>query len=97
MNGLFVKNIEILNKMDKNFEKDPANSLIDVTMRNIKSSGSKVVSEEEFEALCSETKNILKSIGNELSRGVVKIAPNKKADPCKYCNYSATCRRKIEV
>lgn len=97
MNGLFVKNIEILNKMDKNFEKDPANSLIDVTMRNIKSSGSKVVSEEEFEMLCSETKNILKSIGNELSRGVVKIAPNKKADPCKYCNYSATCRRKIEV
>lgn len=97
MNGLFVKNVDILNKMDRNFEKDPANSLIDVTMKSVKSGGVKTVTEEEFEVLCKETKNILKSIGDEISKGVVKIAPNKKADPCKYCNYSATCRRKIEV
>ena len=97
MNGLFIRDIEILSKMDKNFEKDPSNSLIDITKTSLKPGNSKTISEEEFEALCLETKNVLKSIGNEISNGVVKIAPNNKANPCEYCNYTSTCRRKIEV
>ena len=97
MNGLFVKNIEILNKMDRNFESDPSHSLIEVSKKSMSMNSPKLVSEEEFETLCNETKEVLKSIGNEIVKGIVKIAPNKKANPCQYCNYSATCRRRIGV
>ncbi len=97
MNGIFIKDIEILNKMDRKFETDNSNSLIDVTKSSLKPENPKTISEDDFEILCEETKNILKEIGKDISCGVVKISPNKKENYCKYCDYSSTCRKNLEV
>lgn len=97
MSGIFLNDVEILNKMDRNFEENPKESLIDVTKNSITRNSAKVLQESEFEDLCSQTKNILKEIGDELSSGRVKIAPNRKEDYCKFCNYSTTCRKNIKV
>lgn len=97
MNGIFLKDIEILNKMDRNFEKNSKESLIDVSKASITRDSSKVLDEKEFEELCKNTKIILSDIGKEISNGNVKIAPNKKENYCKFCNYSTTCRKNIEV
>ena len=44
-----------------------------------------------------EAKEIIKSIGQEMTEGIVKIRPNKKTDACKYCDYSSICRKNICV
>lgn len=97
MNGIFLKDLEILNKMDRNFENNSKDSLIDVTKTSITRNSSKVLEEEEFENLCRETKLVLEQIGDELSSGKVKIAPNKKENYCQFCHYSSTCRKNIKV
>lgn len=96
MNGIFIRDIEILNKMDRNFEKNSSESLINITTKKLDTS-KKALDETEFESLCNETKEILRQIGEEISRGIVKIAPNKKENYCQYCNYSSTCRKNLEV
>ena len=97
MNGIFLKDIEILNKMDRNFENNSKDSLIDVTKTSITRNSSKVLEEEEFENLCRQTKFVLEQIGEEISSGKVKIAPNKKENYCQFCQYSSTCRKNIKV
>ena len=97
MNGIFLKDLEILNLMDRNFEINSKNSLIDVSKASITRNSSKVLEEKEFENLCDQTRSILKDIGREISSGNVKIAPNKKENYCKFCNYSSTCRKSIKV
>ena len=97
MNGIFLKDIEILNKMDRNFESNSKDSLIDVTKASITRNSSKVLEEKEFESLCEDTKRVLKQIGDEISSGKVKISPNKKENYCEFCKYSSTCRKNIKV
>ena len=89
MNGLFIKDIEILKSMDKYVE-DSSNKLIDITPNRM-SNSKKALEEEEFTQLCKEAKTILKGIGNEMVKGIVKIEPNKEA--CKFCDFSSVCRR----
>ncbi len=97
MNGIFLKDLEILNKMDRNFESDNSNSLIDISTRSLKGESKKALAENEFDELCGQTKKILGQIGKNISDGIVKIDPDKKQDYCKYCNYSSTCRKNINV
>ena len=96
MNGLFVKDIELLTKMDRHFE-DSSSSLIDITPRGLAKTTNKALEEEEFKNLCDETRVLLKDIGKEIASGNVKIAPNKKENYCQYCQYSSTCRKNINV
>lgn len=91
LNGLFLKDIEILNHMDK-YVNDSSSKLIDITPSRIENSN-KALEEDEFKSLCTEVKNILKGIGNEMVKGVVKIQPNKSKDACKYCDFSSVCRK----
>lgn len=90
MNGLFLKDIEILKSMDKYVE-DSSNKLIDITPNRIGNS-KKALEEEEFLDLCKEAKSILKGIGNEMIKGVVKIETCNK-DACKFCDFSSVCRK----
>ena len=96
MNGLFLSDIELLTKMDRNFE-DSKTSLIDVTKQSISKGSAKVIEEEAFKNLCDDTRVLLKDIGKEIASGNVKIAPNKKENYCQYCKYSSTCRKNINV
>ena len=92
MKGIFLKDIEILKKMDNNI--DNQNKLIDISLRTINSNkNTKSLPENEYISLCEQVKNILKDIGKEILDGVVKIDPNKKKEVCKYCNYSSVCRK----
>lgn len=97
MNGIFLNDIEILNKMDRKFEKDPSMSFIDITPRALKPNSSKALLDDEFTNLCKTAKGVLQDMGKSIANGEVRIKPNKKADYCKYCNYSSVCRRNIEV
>lgn len=96
MNGLFVKDVELLTKMDRNFE-NSKESLIDITSRGLNQSTNKAIEEEEFKKLCDDTRVLLKDIGKEIACGTVKIAPNKKENYCQFCSYSSTCRKNISV
>ena len=66
MNGLFLSDIELLTKMDRNFE-DSKTSLIDVTKQSISKGSAKVIEEEAFKNLCDETKILLKKIGKKIT------------------------------
>ena len=95
MNGIFLKDVKILEKMDKKINKADE-KLIDILPSKINST-KKALDEKEFEDLCKEAKVILKNIGNELLEGIVRIKPNKKANYCEYCDYSSICRKNLEV
>lgn len=91
MNGLFLKDVKVLEKMD-NKVNDSDKKLIDVSPNR---ASKKLLDEKEFENLCEEVKIILKNIGNEIIKGTVKISPSKKSKPCEYCDFSNVCRKNI--
>lgn len=91
MNGLFLKDVKILEKMD-NKVNDSDKKLIDVSPNR---ASKKLLDESEFENLCEEVKTILKDIGNEMIKGTVRILPSKKSKPCEYCDFSNVCRKNI--
>ncbi|MDO4283109.1 MAG: PD-(D/E)XK nuclease family protein [Clostridia bacterium] len=94
MKGIFLKDVTILEKMDHKFS-DSTKRLIDISARSLNGKSNKALEREEFEKLCKEAREILKNIGTEMMSGVVKISPNKKAEYCKFCNYSSVCRKDI--
>lgn len=93
MKGIFLKDIEILTLMDNKINED--DRLIDVYASSVTSNrkSNKFLEKEEFENLCTDITSVLKNIGNEITSGIVKIKPNKKADHCKYCEFSSICRK----
>lgn len=96
MKGLFLKDAKILEKMDKNFN-DKQNRILDVSSYSLNKGSKKVLEEDEFINLSKEIKEILKDIGDEILKGVVKIRPNKKCEYCKYCDYISICRKNSKV
>ena len=95
LKGIFLKDAEILNKMDNCFES--SDRLIDVSKRSLSMNSSKLLEKDEYIKLLDSAEQILKDIANEILSGVVKIKPNKKSDACKYCNYASICRKNIRV
>lgn len=92
MKGLFLKDIDIIKKMDKKL--DSGNErLIDISKTSIEKGSSKTLEEEEFNTLCKEARETLKELSKAIIQGVVAINPNKKADHCKYCDYYLVCRK----
>lgn len=94
MRGIFLKDIEILEKMDTKIE-DSSSKIIDISVGRYLENSKKALDEEDFFNLCNEVKEILKDIGNEMLQGIVKILPNKKAQHCKYCEFSNICRKDL--
>ncbi|MDD3303783.1 MAG: PD-(D/E)XK nuclease family protein [Clostridia bacterium] len=95
MNGIFLKDVAILEKMDKKVN-EADQKLIDILPSRINNTN-KALDEQEFDCLCKEAKGILKNIGNEIMSGVVKIKPNRKANHCEYCEYANVCRKNLDV
>ena len=92
MKGIFLKDIDVIEKMDNKLDTD--SRLIDVTKISLnKVSTKRALSTQEYKSLFEETKHLLKTIGEDIINGVVKIAPNKKAKYCNFCNYSSICRK----
>lgn len=96
MKGIFLKDLKIIEKMDKKLSTDKR--LIDISKTTLtKDNTNRALSEDEYKNLFFQAKNILGEIGNEIISGVVRIRPNKKCDYCKYCNYSSVCRKQSEI
>ena len=96
MKGIFLKDLKIIEKMDKKLSTDKR--LIDISKTTLtKDNTNRELSEDEYKNLFVQTKNILGEIGKEIISGVVRIRPNKKCDYCKYCNYSSVCRKQSEI
>ena len=95
LNGIFLKDIDVLNKMDKKFETQER--LIDVSKISFSKNSEKLLDELQYGELLKEAKDILKKISSELISGVVKISPTKDCDSCKYCEYSSICRKNIKL
>ena len=96
MKGIFLKDLKIIEKMDKKLSTDKR--LIDISKNTLtKDNTNRALSEDEYKNLFVQTKNILGEIGKEIISGVVRIRPNKKCDYCKYCNYSSVCRKQSEI
>lgn len=92
MKGIFLKDVDIIQKMDNKI--DSEERLIDISKSTLKKENtSRALTNDEYCSLFKEVKDILKGIGKEILSGVVNIQPNKKADSCKYCNYSSICRK----
>lgn len=92
MKGIFLKDLDVIKKMDNKLNSDER--LIDISESSLtKKSTNRALDYEEYNKLFDEIKVLLKSIGKEILNGVVKISPNKKSEPCKYCNYSSICRK----
>lgn len=94
MKGIFLNDLEIIEKMDKKLDEGDKR-LIDISKKTLKGStkSNRILDEEEFTNLCKEAKIILKNIGEKLVSGIVKIEPNKKTKACEYCKYSTICRK----
>lgn len=92
MKGIFLKDLKIIEKMDNKISTDKR--LIDISKTTLnKENTNRALTEDEYDNLFNETKEILKNIGKEITDGVVKIRPNKKTKCCNYCNYSSICRK----
>jgi len=94
LKGIYIRDIEILKKLDNNIENDKE-SYLEVTKRKINNK-EKVLPEEIFIEECKNVRNILKDIGKEIMNGTVKIQPNRQINGvCDYCSYSSVCRKKM--
>lgn len=94
LRGIYIKDIEILKKLDNNLE-NSKDSYLEVSKRTINNE-EKVLAEEVFVEECKNVKTILKDIGKEITKGTVKIEPNKNINGvCDYCSYASVCRKNI--
>lgn len=92
MKGIFLKDIDILEKMDKKIS-DTNYRMLDVSKISINKGSKKVLDKDEFKNLSIQIKDIIKQIGNQMLGGNVRINPNKKSDYCKFCKYMNICRK----
>ena len=97
LKGIYISDVKVLESLDRKY-KDASSSFIDINSRNINDKN-KVTSEEDFKKECKEIEKILKDIGKEITKGVIKINPKKCNGklPCEYCDYSNICRKNIRA
>ncbi len=97
LKGIYISDVKVLESLDRKY-KDTSSSFIDVNSRNINDKN-KVVTEDEFKKECEKIQKILKDIGREITKGVIKINPKKCNGklPCEYCDYSSICRKNIRA
>jgi len=97
LKGIYISDVKVLEGLDRKY-KDTGSSFIDVNSRNINDEN-KVLEEDKFKKECDDIQKILKMIGKEIVKGVVKIQPKKCNGKlaCEYCDYLAICRKDIRA
>jgi len=97
LKGIYVSDVKVLEGLDRKY-KDTSSSFIDVNSRNINDEN-KVMAEDKFKQECKDIEKILKEIGKEIVKGVVKIEPKKCNGKfaCEYCDYLSICRKDIRA
>ena len=94
MNGLLLKNAELVRSMDRDME--TYSLVIPATFKKDGdfSANSSVVTEEEFNILREYVNEKMIELCEDMLSGVLKIEPCKsqKTSYCEYCDYSAICQ-----
>lgn len=96
MTGIVVKDIKVLNKMDRKFEESGKSEIIPVSLNKSTQELSKSSTAYEYETienLLENTKNVMAEHIEKMLKGNIDIKPyeykNKK--PCDYCEYKEIC------
>ena len=94
LRGIFIKDIEILEKMDGSVN-TPKESYLEVTSKLMQNEN-KALEKDMFIKELNNMKKILKDIANEIVQGKVAICPNSKIKGvCDYCKFNEVCRKSI--
>lgn len=95
MQGLVLKDDEILKEMDYDIKNDGESKTIPVKFKDgtIKDDRS-TATLHQFDILREHIKDKIASLCEEMYRGKIEIRPFKKKDktPCDYCKYSSICQ-----
>ncbi|GKX30842.1 ATP-dependent helicase/deoxyribonuclease subunit B [Vallitalea longa] len=94
MNGLVLKDIDIINKMDNDINNYSNIIPVQITKKGQIGKRSSVASEEQFGKLMNYVQHKAEEIGQEIMNGNILIYPykNSKGDACQYCKYSSICQ-----
>ncbi len=98
MNGMLIKDIDILSYMDKALELPGGKSKIIKAARNKKdgsvSKSTSGVTDEQFETIRAYIKKSIKDLCTDMMSGNIKIEPKKSKDKdsCRFCSYSSICQ-----
>lgn len=98
MEGLLIKNVDIIKEMDKSLANgDRTSSLIipaSFTKDGSLAKNTKGVTNDEFEVIRRYVKDLIKKLCNEMLNGNISITPykNKERNSCTYCNFSSICQ-----
>lgn len=94
MNGLLLEDVKMIKEMDKTID---GNSLIipaRINKDDVIGKISSTANLEQFNALRSYVRKLLKELGNLVLEGDISIMPykNKKDTACKYCSFASICQ-----
>ncbi len=92
MDGVVLKDINVIKAMDKDIEDYSAVMNVDVKGDEIK--GENALTIEEFSALISHVMKSVKEMAKEILDGNISIKPylKKNASACSYCRHAGMCK-----
>lgn len=105
LEGIIVDDIEIIEAMDEDLSEGssqvlPIKFVKSADAFNVSGKNSHLISQEDFEALCEETKKQVERICSEIFEGKIDISPKRERETdingvhhnsCKYCKYGSIC------
>lgn len=95
MKGLLVDDANVIKLMDQTLESGKSKIVsAEIKKDGTLSSRSQVASEEDFKLMSQYVRRLYKKSGNDISSGMVDIAPYKfkKRTPCEYCAFKSVCQ-----
>ena len=98
MQGLLIKDIDIIKQMDKSLENGEKTTSL-IIPANINKDGTlgkntKGVTYDEFNTIRKYVKDLIKNLCEEMMSGNINILPykNKEKTSCNFCTYSSICQ-----
>lgn len=101
MDGLILKDINIVKHMDKEIEDGGRSNIIPahITSKGELSKSSAVADEKEIKGLISHVRNLISQIAEEILQGNIKINPCKlnQRNACEFCKFASICQFDITI
>ena len=96
MNGVILKDVELINNMDRDFEEMNVSDIMSdckIVKKTGELSGKNLLNEEEFLAILNHTKLTVEGLSKDIFDGKFDIKPLKNGDKtgCDYCPYGSVC------
>lgn len=96
LDGIILKDINIVKSMDRNIEETNSSSIIPVSMKKDGefTKNSSVIDKEDLDNLIKHVKGLIAKIAEEILKGKIRIEPCKedKYVSCAYCEFSSICQ-----